>query len=76
MCVNQKDPMLKRMKILIEQINEADVAYYKNDKPIMSDREYDALYDELKFLENTWGITLSNSPDFSVLIKSELARLV
>ena len=31
MCVNQKDPMLKRMKILIEQINEADVAYYKND---------------------------------------------
>ena len=62
MCVNQKDPMLKRMKILIEQINEADIAYYKNDKPIMSDREYDALYDELKFLENTWGITLSNSP--------------
>ena len=62
MCVNQKDPMLKRMKILIEQINEADVAYYKNDRPIMSDREYDALYDELMLLENTWGIILSNSP--------------
>ena len=62
MCVNQKDPMLKRMKILIEQINEADVAYYKNDRPIMSDREYDALYDELILLEKTWGIILSNSP--------------
>ncbi len=62
MCVNQKDSMLKRMKILIEQINEADVAYYKNDRPIMSDREYDALYEELKLLEEQSGIILSNSP--------------
>lgn len=62
MCVSQRDPMLNRMKELIEQISEADIAYYKNDKPIMSDKEYDALYDELRSLEDNLGITLSNSP--------------
>ena len=51
MCVSQRDPMLNRMKELIEQISEADIAYYKNDKPIMSDKEYDALYDELVQLD-------------------------
>ena len=62
MCVNQKGPVLKRMKKLIEQITEADIAYYQKDNPMMTDREYDALYDELKLLEEQSGIHLSNSP--------------
>ena len=54
--------MLQRMKELIAQITEADVAYYKHDQPIMTDREYDVLYDELLALEKKTGIILSSSP--------------
>ena len=38
MAYNQK---IMRMKELIEKLTEADIAYYKNDDPIMTDREYD-----------------------------------
>jgi len=54
--------MLQRMKELIPLINEADTAYYKFDAPIMTDREYDQLYDELLALEKQTGIVMSNSP--------------
>jgi DNA ligase (NAD+) len=54
--------MLQRMKELIPIINEADIAYYKYDAPIMTDREYDLLYNELLELEKLTGIVLSNSP--------------
>jgi len=54
--------MMQRMKELISTISEADVAYYKNDAPIMSDRDYDRLYDELLGLEKDTGIILSGSP--------------
>jgi len=36
--------------------------YYKNDDPILSDREYDSLYDELAALEQATGIVPSGSP--------------
>ena len=39
--------MLQRMKTLIAKLTEADISYYKNDAPIMTDRDYDLLYDEL-----------------------------
>lgn len=51
-----------RMRELIRKINEADVAYYKYDDPIMTDREYDLLVDELKGLETETGLILSGSP--------------
>ena len=54
--------MQARMKELIAKINEADTAYYKYDTPILSDRDYDQLYDELVRLEKESGITLSGSP--------------
>lgn len=47
---------------LINKLYHADVAYYKHDDPIMTDREYDALYDELLGLENQSGIFFSGSP--------------
>ena len=53
---------LQKMKELIQKINAADEAYFKNDSPIMTDREYDALVLELKMLERITGIHFSNSP--------------
>lgn len=52
----------ERMLELIEQLNKADIAYYRDDAPIMTDREYDILMDELKGLEHDTGLTLSGSP--------------
>lgn len=52
----------ERMLELIEQLNRADIAYYRDDAPIMPDREYDLLMDELKGLEHDTGLTLSGSP--------------
>lgn len=54
--------MQTQMRALIAKIREADTAYYKYDAPIMSDRDYDQLYDELARLEKETGITLSGSP--------------
>ena len=46
---------LERMRELIEQLTEADIAYYKNDAPIMTDLEYDRLTEELASLEHDIG---------------------
>lgn len=51
-----------RIKELTEILNRASKAYYMQDTEIMSNYEYDALYDELVQLEKETGITLSNSP--------------
>jgi len=54
--------MLAKMKSLIAQLREADIAYYGMDDPIMTDLEYDRLYDELAQLEQKTGIILASSP--------------
>lgn len=56
----------KRIKELIDILNAASKAYYDDNKEIMSNFEYDALYDELVNLENETGIVLSNSPTQNV----------
>lgn len=53
---------LERMRELIERLTEADIAYYKNDAPIMTDLEYDRLTEELASLEHDTGLVLSGSP--------------
>ena len=55
-----------RIKELTEILNRASKAYYMQDTEIMSNYEYDALYDELVQLEKETGITLSNSPTIHV----------
>lgn len=45
MCANENQQ--SRMRSLIAQIKEADTAYYKFDRPVLSDREYDLLMEEL-----------------------------
>lgn len=55
-----------RMKELVEILNEASKAYYAKDEEIMSNLEYDKLYDELVKLEEETGVTLANSPTVNV----------
>ena len=54
------------MKELVELLNKASKAYYQDAEEIMSNYEYDKLYDELQKLEKELGITLSNSPTVRV----------
>lgn len=56
----------ERMKELVDILNRAAKAYYAEDREIMSNHEYDALYDELTALEQDTGIVLANSPTVSV----------
>lgn len=58
--------MADRMRELVDILNEASKAYYAEDHEIMSNFEYDKLYDELVALERETGITLSDSPTVHV----------
>lgn len=57
---------LHRMKELVEKLREASKAYYAQDKEIMSNYEYDKLYDELVVLEQETGMVLTGSPTINV----------
>ena len=57
---------LKRMEELVELLNEASKYYYQYSSPIMTDYEYDKLYDELVKLEEETNTVLSNSPTINV----------
>ena len=52
----------ERMKELVQQLSEAAKAYYQESREIMSNYEYDRLYDELLALEKETGTVLSGSP--------------
>lgn len=56
----------ERIKELTEQLNEAAKAYYQEAREIMTNYEYDALYDELVTLEQETGIILAGSPTVNV----------
>lgn len=56
----------QRMQELITLLNEAGRAYYQEAKEIMSNLQYDKLYDELLELEKELGMTLANSPTVNV----------
>ena len=66
----------RRMQELVELLNRAAKAYYQDADEIMSNYEYDALYDELQALEAQTGVTLSSSPTVNVgyEILSELPK--
>jgi len=57
---------LYRIKELCQKLNKASEAYYAKDEEIMSNFEYDSLYDELVKLEKETGIVLSDSPTVKV----------
>ena len=56
----------RRMQELVELLNRAAKAYYQDADEIMSNYEYDALYDELQTLEAKTGVALSSSPTVNV----------
>lgn len=70
------DAKQSRMKELIHILNEAGKAYYQESREIMSNFEYDKLYDELLDLEKETGVILSKSPTQNVGFKvlSELPK--
>ncbi len=55
-----------RIKELIEILNQANKAYYQDAKEIMSNFDYDRLYDELQQLEQETGVVMANSPTIHV----------
>ena len=57
---------LQRMKELVEKLDQAAKAYYQEDREIMSNQEYDDLYDQLEQLEKEIGTVLTNSPTIRV----------
>ena len=63
---NQSEATHARMLELIEQIKKADTAYYRDDRPILSDREYDLLVEKLEQMERDTGLVLSGSPTQTV----------
>ena len=56
----------KRMEELVELLNRARRTYEQEDREIMSNFEYDKLYDELLDLEKELGITMAQSPTVNV----------
>lgn len=61
-----KDEKLVTMKKMVAELNEARKAYEQENREIMSNIEYDRLYDELLALEQETGTTLSTSPTINV----------
>ena len=70
METNQPNPEQKdglaRLRELTDLLNRASRAYYAQDTEIMSNLEYDALYDQLQALEEETGIVLADSPTVNV----------
>ena len=56
------DQKLERMKELTARLSEAAKAYYQESREIMSNFEYDRLYDQLRALEEETGTVLAGSP--------------
>lgn len=57
---------LQQMKDLVKKLNQAARAYYQEDREIMDNREYDALYSKLEQMEKETGIVLADSPTVNV----------
>ncbi|KAB3534050.1 NAD-dependent DNA ligase LigA [Alkaliphilus pronyensis] len=55
-----------RIKQLVKELNEHNYRYYVLDEPVISDKEYDELYDELTALENETGVIEEDSPTIRV----------
>ncbi len=64
--MSQENKEILRIKELVAQLNEASKAYYQDGKEIISNFEYDKLYDELDKLEKSTGFIMSDSPTINV----------
>ena len=68
---------IERLKELTEQLNYYRDSYYNNSESLISDKQYDDLFDELQSLEEETGIAISNSPTKTVgyKVKSKLEKV-
>ena len=68
---------INRLKELTEQLNHYRDLYYNNSESLISDKQYDDLFDELQLLEQETGIVMSNSPTKTVgyEVKSKLEKV-
>lgn len=68
---------INRLKELTEQLNHYRDSYYNNSESLVSDKQYDNLFDELQTLEEETGIIMSNSPTKTVgyEVKSKLEKI-
>ena len=66
MSSKPKEQKLARQRELTEKLRQAARAYYQESREIMTNQQYDDLYDELKALEEETGITLAGSPTVTV----------
>ncbi len=64
--MEKKQQKIERMKELAAMLRRAGKAYYQEDREIMSNYEYDRLYDELQALEQETGTVLAGSPTIAV----------
>lgn len=61
-----KEQQMQRMKELVKILSEASCAYYAKDEEIISNYEYDRLYDELEALEKECDMVMAGSPTMKV----------
>ena len=68
---------IKRLKELTDQLNHYRDSYYNNSESLISDKQYDDLFDELQSLEEETGVVMSNSPTNTVgyEVKSKLEKV-
>ena len=68
---------IERLKEITEQLNCYRDSYYNNSESLISDKQYDDLFDELQSLEEETGIVMSNSPTNTVgyEVKSKLEKV-
>lgn len=69
---NRAEQRMERQRLLTRQLHEAAKAYYMEDREIITNLEYDRLYDELAELEKETGIILAGSP--TVMVGYEAAE--
>lgn len=65
---------LQKMKELVARLNEASAAYYNGKAELMSDYQWDAMFDELKKLEEKTGTILEDSPTSNVSADTTAGR--
>ena len=58
--------MIEEIKKLVNKLNQARKAYYQESREIMTNQQYDALYDQLEALEKATGVVMANSPTINV----------
>ncbi len=63
---DSRDKKIERIKELVPVLSRAAMAYYAEDREIMSNLEYDRLYDELVMLEKETGLVMAGSPTVKV----------